>query len=173
MSVSLLRVALSHPWRRHLVVRDRKANKKNHLPRALANYTLCSSFTNRQCNSKVSAQNVAMNSRASWDVEMVSRDRSRENGYASVANWIARDPENETFIFRKSDELRAQNLMYMQSELLMLESRLKSLDSEVQTSNDIDLKDSARTWEEFAKQRDIGNAKLVEIKGVMDEIQQR
>lgn len=35
------------------------------------------------------------------------------NGFPAVAAWIARDLDNETFIFRKFDELTARNLLHL------------------------------------------------------------
>jgi hypothetical protein len=71
----------------------------------------------------------------------------RKEGFADVARWIALDPDNETFIYRKFDELAARNLLYLQSELLVLEKQLNELDKNDASSDDMDLKDATRTWE--------------------------
>ena len=89
------------------------------------------------------------------DVEKVPID-DRKNGYASLASFIALDPDNETFIYRKFDELSARNLLYLQSELLYLERKLKRLDDEVRRTDDPDVQDAARTWEELIRQVDDG-----------------
>lgn len=41
-------------------------------------------------------------------------------GYPRWASWIASDPDNEPFLFRKFDELGALNLLYLQSDMLHL-----------------------------------------------------
>ncbi|KAJ8123427.1 hypothetical protein ONZ43_g621 [Nemania bipapillata] len=70
-------------------------------------------------------------------------------GYAAVAGWIALDPDNETFIFRKFDKLAARNLLCIQSELLAIEKELAVFDSQdaEAAQEDLRAKDMARTWE--------------------------
>ncbi|KAH9908518.1 hypothetical protein F4778DRAFT_350218 [Xylariomycetidae sp. FL2044] len=76
----------------------------------------------------------------------------RHGGYLSAASWLARDPDNETFIFRKFDRLAALNLLYMQSEILELEKRLSDQHLDVARGHDMDLKDAASTWETLTSQ---------------------
>lgn len=73
--------------------------------------------------------------------------KASKEGFADVARWISLDRDNETFIFRKFDELAARNLLYLQAELLVIESKLDKLDQQDALSNDIDVKDVARRWE--------------------------
>ncbi|KAF2804458.1 uncharacterized protein BDZ99DRAFT_397802 [Mytilinidion resinicola] len=92
---------------------------------------------------------------SSADIELgrlSSRDR---DGYRAVAAWIARDPDNETFIYHRFDQLSARNLLYLQSELLALEHSLAQLDAQAANAQDLDLKDSARRWEAFSKNAEI------------------
>jgi hypothetical protein len=77
---------------------------------------------------------------------------NRKEGFADVARWIALDPDNETLIFRKFDELAARNLLYLQAELLVLEKQLFELDTKDADSDDMDLKDAIRTWETLTRQ---------------------
>ena len=70
-----------------------------------------------------------------------------KEGYAAVANWISLDLDNEAFVFRKFDDLAARNLLYLQSELLHLEGRIQDMDERDAASDDMALKDVARTWE--------------------------
>jgi hypothetical protein len=72
-------------------------------------------------------------------------------GFAAVAEWIALDPDNETFIFRKFDRLAARNLLYLQARIMVLEKEFEGLDKEVTQSNDMTLKDAARTWEQLVQ----------------------
>jgi hypothetical protein len=81
----------------------------------------------------------------------------RTEGFADVARWIALDPDNETFIYRKFDELAARNLLYLQSELLFLQKQLNELDKSDANSDDMDLKDASRTWETLMQRYDSGN----------------
>jgi hypothetical protein len=88
---------------------------------------------------------------SSADIELGALPAVDRDGYRAVAAWIARDPDNETFIYRRFDQLSARNLLYLQSELLALERRLEQLDTETAKSADMELKDSARRWEIFSK----------------------
>ena len=85
------------------------------------------------------------------DVEIGQPPEARRDGYPAVAAWMARDPDNETFIYRKFDKLSARNLLNLQSELIYLEWKLENLDNETWTSGDQVLKQSARKWETFVK----------------------
>lgn len=80
-------------------------------------------------------------------------------GYAAVADWIALDPDNETFVFRKFDELAARNLLYIQSELLCIEKELAALDRQdaEEAREDMDVKDAARTWEVLSRRSEAGH----------------
>jgi len=81
----------------------------------------------------------------------------RREGFADVARWITLDPDNETLIYRKFDELAARNLLYLQSELLVLENQLNELDVRDALSEDMDLKDAARTWETMMHRYETSN----------------
>lgn len=58
---------------------------------------------------------------------------------------MARDPDGETFIYGKFDELSARTLLALQSELIELEARLKELDEKTRRGTNMGLKQSART----------------------------
>ncbi|GES58894.1 hypothetical protein ATEIFO6365_0003017700 [Aspergillus terreus] len=83
----------------------------------------------------------------------------RKEGFADVARWIALDPDNETFIYRKFDELAAQNLLYLQAEILVLEKELNKLDVNDANSDDMDLRDAIRTWETLTQRYDANDEK--------------
>lgn len=74
------------------------------------------------------------------------------DGFAALAEWIALDPDNEPFVFRKFDRLAARNLLYLQAQIIMLEQELEKLDQEVTQTDDMSLKDAARRWEQLVKQ---------------------
>jgi len=65
------------------------------------------------------------------------------DGYPSLAEWISRDPDYETLIFRRFDRLAARNLLNLQSELIAIETRLDRLDEEARQTRDPVL----RCWE--------------------------
>jgi len=100
-------------------------------------------------------------------------NHDRKYGYASLASFIARDPDSETFIYRKFDELSARNLLYLQSELLSLEKKLIKLDDDVQRSDDPDIHDAARTWEELSRQVEDGDREAKEKMEVIIQIRQK
>lgn len=68
-------------------------------------------------------------------------------GYADVARWMALDIDSEGHVYRKFDELAARNLLYYQSELFNLMAQLDDLDKKDADSDNMDLRDAARTWE--------------------------
>jgi len=84
----------------------------------------------------------------------------RIEGFADVVRWIALDPDNETFICRKFDELAARNLFYLQSKLLCLQKQLNELDKSDANSDDMNLKDARRTWETLTQRYDAGNEEV-------------
>jgi hypothetical protein len=49
-------------------------------------------------------------------------------GYPRLAEVYADDPDCETLVFRKFDELSVRNLLRMQGDMLSLETKLKNLD---------------------------------------------
>jgi hypothetical protein len=78
-------------------------------------------------------------------------------GFARVASWMASDLDNETFMYRKFDELGARNLLYMQCEMLLLEKKLDSFDTRVvRRDADMELRDAARTLEALVEQSKAG-----------------
>ncbi|KAL3459155.1 hypothetical protein BJX64DRAFT_291552 [Aspergillus heterothallicus] len=92
-----------------------------------------------------------------------------KEGFANVARWIALDRDSETFIYRGFRELAARNLLYLQSELLDLEKRLNELDKNDATTDDLDVKDEARTWETLRERYESGNE---DAKARMDLVMQ-
>lgn len=85
----------------------------------------------------------------------------QKEGFANVARWLSLDRDNETFIYRRFNELSARNILYLQCELLDLEKKLNELDKKDVTSDDMDLKDVARTWETFMQRFEEGNSEAV------------
>jgi hypothetical protein len=87
------------------------------------------------------------------DIESQALRTEDKIGFAQVASWIASDLDNETFIYRKFDEISARNLLYMQCEILLLEKELESFDRRVaRRDTTMELRDAARTLEELIEQ---------------------
>jgi hypothetical protein len=82
---------------------------------------------------------------------------SPKEGFANVARWIALDRDSETLIYRGFRELTARNLLYLKCEMLNLEKRLNELDKIDAVSDDMEVKDAARTWETLREQFENGN----------------
>lgn len=66
-------------------------------------------------------------------------------GYTAAAEWLARDADNEMFVFRKFDSLAAVNLLFLQSEMLEIEEKIKKLHQEALYGT-TDTKKAARSW---------------------------
>jgi hypothetical protein len=73
------------------------------------------------------------------------------DGYPALASWIARDPDHETFIFRRFGKLAARNLLHLQARLIALEHEVDQLDDEARKSSDFEAKQSSRRWETLMK----------------------
>lgn len=73
----------------------------------------------------------------------------QRDGYPSLAAWIAHDPDNESYVFRKFDRLSARNLLNLQSQLISLESKLDMLDRTMRSSRDPDVLVSLARWETY------------------------
>lgn len=69
------------------------------------------------------------------------------DGYPALAAWIARDPDNESFVFRKFNRLGARNLLHLQSHLITLEHEIDVLDEEARRSPDFEAQQASRRWE--------------------------
>ncbi|KAI0136336.1 hypothetical protein BJ170DRAFT_7181 [Xylariales sp. AK1849] len=95
------------------------------------------------------------------------------DGYARYSSWIAEDPDNDTFVFRKFDALGARNLLYLQCEIQLLEHKLKHLDGMIVTNGDVDLRDSARDWEILVEQASSGQDIAKEMLALVYELRKR
>jgi len=71
------------------------------------------------------------------------------DGYPTLAAWIGRDPDNETFVFRKFDRLSARNLLHLQCQLIQLEDEIDKLDEEARKSSDLNARQASRRWEKL------------------------
>ncbi|OQO10167.1 hypothetical protein B0A48_04524 [Cryoendolithus antarcticus] len=69
-----------------------------------------------------------------------------EDGYPAITDFIARDPDHETYIFRRFSRLTATVLLGLQGELLSVEHELRKLEQEVQRGQDVDAHLAMRSW---------------------------
>ncbi|KAI9771146.1 MAG: hypothetical protein M1840_002497 [Geoglossum simile] len=69
-------------------------------------------------------------------------------GYPDFAAFIA--STKDFAVFRSFNRLSARNILYLQSELLYLQSQLDNFDQEDSSSRDISQKAAARCWRIFA-----------------------
>lgn len=83
------------------------------------------------------------------DLENAKPRKEYPNGFALLADHIARDQDNTSSIYRRFDRLTARNLLHWQSRLQKLEAIQDELDEEVLFSNDKDCKRAASSWEDF------------------------
>ncbi|CEL03158.1 hypothetical protein ASPCAL04315 [Aspergillus calidoustus] len=102
---------------------------------------------------------------------------SPKEGFANVARWIALDQDSESLIYRGFCELSARNILYLQCEMLGLEKRLNELDKMDAASDDMEVKDAARTWETLREQFEGGNQDaqarmelILRLRGVVKEV---
>lgn len=70
-------------------------------------------------------------------------------GFPAVAEFIAQDPDQETYIFRKFNRLTAWNLVVLQNQLTDLDSQLK--DAEAAARRDPEAVITLRNWETFSE----------------------
>lgn len=99
----------------------------------------------------------------------------RGGGYTAAASWLARDPDNEPFIFRKFDRLAAFNLLCLQSEILELEQKLDAIHASTLSSEDMELKDAASTWETLIVQCESANVPsfAAERMGLIEDLRKK
>jgi hypothetical protein len=83
---------------------------------------------------------------------LIPKVGERPAGYAQWASWLASDPDGETLVFRKFNELAAINLLYLQSELLEVEGRLSELNEASLRSTDMSLLRATREYETLLQQ---------------------
>lgn len=64
---------------------------------------------------------------------------------------MSRDPDHETFIFRRSGRLAARNILHLQAQLMALEFEINQLDERAGQSTDFEEKQAPRRWETLVK----------------------
>lgn len=69
------------------------------------------------------------------------------DGYPALARWIAQDPDNEPFVFRKFSRLGARYILHLQARLFALEHEIDQLDEAARTSSDPVARQASRRYE--------------------------
>lgn len=68
------------------------------------------------------------------------------DGYPALADFLAQDPDHDTYVFRRFKKLGVRNILYLQGELMKLEDELETLEREAADSLDPELHLSMRSW---------------------------
>lgn len=79
-------------------------------------------------------------------VDIETSPGQQRTGYIAAAAWLAADPDNETLVFRKLDKLAALNLLYLQSEILEVETRVDKMHQDAENGS-MSVKKAARDFE--------------------------
>jgi hypothetical protein len=82
-----------------------------------------------------------------------SKPRVFVNGYPTIADFVARDKERSTSIYRSYHRLTSRNLLYLEAELFELEKRQDELDEE-DLRGDLTAKQYARDWSVLSTSND-------------------
>ena len=80
----------------------------------------------------------------------MSFPKENYHNYHTFTNFISSDPE--LLVFRRFGHINVRNLLYLQSELMALEARLKEYDEQDATEGmlDMDVMLSIKCWETLA-----------------------
>lgn len=68
------------------------------------------------------------------------------DGNPALADFIAQDPDHETYVFRKFKRLAVRSVLYLQGELTALEEEIARLEIEAAKSPDPEVYLSMRSW---------------------------
>jgi hypothetical protein len=84
------------------------------------------------------------------------------DGYPSLANFIAQDPDSEALVFRKFKRLATENILYLQGELIKLEDDFDAWESDAAAgvARDPQLFTSMRSWKVLNEQASDTNRTL-------------
>ncbi|KAF5683577.1 hypothetical protein FDENT_7189 [Fusarium denticulatum] len=107
-----------------------------------------------------------------FDIEMhAGQAATRPSlGFSALSSWIVSDRDQELLVFRKFGEISARNLLYLQCELLSIESKLKAWDKQVEGSNDTALEQAAETWEMMVEQAEADRPEAKEMLELVSQL---
>lgn len=92
------------------------------------------------------------------------------DGHPALADFLAQDPDHETYVFRKFKKLAVRNVLYLQGELTALEDEVETLEREAAKSDDPEVHLSMRSWkalDENAQRPGRGNSLECRLRDVM------
>lgn len=92
------------------------------------------------------------------------------DGHPALADFLAQDPDRETYVFRKFKKLAVRNVLYLQGELTALEDEVETLEREAAKSDDPEVHLSMRSWkalDENAQRPGRGNSLECRLRDVM------
>jgi hypothetical protein len=93
------------------------------------------------------------------------------DGYPSLTQFISRDHDRTTLVFKRFDRLAIRNLLYIQSELAELQTRQDIFDVEDYSVHaDMEAKACAMSWERSKKMAASGDSKRIERISLAKEI---
>jgi hypothetical protein len=106
------------------------------------------------------------------DIELGTRESTQ--GFAVLATFVSSD--SELAVFRRFNVLGNRDLLYMQSELIALETELTRLDEEEEKEPSVQDEKNMRCWEELAADAKRGGDKakakmdvIIRIRALMRE----
>lgn len=70
-------------------------------------------------------------------------------GFPSLSHFVASDPDDGAFVFRRFDRLSARNLLFLQSEIAELEAEQRRLDDEDAAPRILEESASRQDWAVF------------------------
>lgn len=99
--------------------------------------------------------NEALKRNTAWSDE-------QGDGYPSLANFIAQDPDGEALVFRKFNRLATENILFLQGELIKLEDDFDAWESEAAAAvaRDPQVFTSMRSWKVLNEQASDTNRNL-------------
>jgi hypothetical protein len=102
--------------------------------------------------------------------EDVERGRSIKNprGFPGLAELIAQDPDQETYVFRKFSKLTAWNLIYKQTELASYELEIDAIEAQLASDGHSD--SVARSWKKLHEEAEKMGTCAHKIKELSDKI---
>lgn len=92
------------------------------------------------------------------------------DGYPSLAAFMASDRDKTTLIFKRFNRLSARNLLYLESELAELQTKLDAYDE--QDRVDADSLQCARNWESFKRRAESQPERMQLIKQIRNTMKE-
>lgn len=95
------------------------------------------------------------------------------DGYPALAAWMNRDPDHETYVFRRFHRLGARSILHSQSRLIALEKEIDDLDDEAGKSDDFEARQSSRRYETLIRHSEDSNRSENKRLEKLEELERR